>query len=150
MTRLGTWSGSDRRNLAVARWTARRRLDLRGICGGEAEVVGHPDQGPPDERADLLGAQTERRRYPDRQVTQLRLARPAEDREIDQVQGAQNARAAARLGMAVLYVELQPRCACGRHIYGLLAGGQNERGRCLPAAREEPDQFTGPRYAGHR
>jgi hypothetical protein len=33
--------------------------------------------------ADLLSVQTERRRHPDRQVAQLRLAGRTEDREID-------------------------------------------------------------------
>src|SRR5258708_3966968 len=118
-------------------------LDLRRICGREAEVLGHPDQGPPHERADLLGAQVERCRPPDRPVAELGLAGPSEDREIDQVQGAEDARAAARLGMAVLDVELQPRCACGRYIHDALAGCQHKDSGRLPGADKEADQFAG-------
>ena len=97
----------------------------------------------PHQRADRLSIETKRRCHSDRQVAELALAGPAEDGEVDQVQGTQDTLPAAPLGMAVLDVELQAGRACGRYIDGPLAGGQNQRFGRLPGARKEADQLTG-------
>src|SRR5262249_36785815 len=109
---------------------------------GETEIAGHTDQGLSNDRADPLAAKPERCSHSDRQIPELCSPGAAEDREVDEILGAQHPRVAGICGMAVLDVELPSRPARTRISHSAIAGRQNERSSRLPAAGEEADELA--------